>query len=158
MGLKSQANLTHQGVAMMSNSSLKAIFLALCLLGLSGSALAQIDRLPTTQPGPHAAQVIGAPGYPTQNLFEVNFIAINGRNVSPREVLWLEPGTYELQVSIFADFARSRPTNLRRRQPAGYNTIELELEAGKQYHILARYHRTGEDAGNYSVILHRVEE
>jgi hypothetical protein len=86
------------------------------------------------------------------------FIAINGRQINPREALWLEPGTYELTVSILADFGSSGPTGLRRRQAPGYNTIEVELEAGKQYFILARYHRGGEDAGQYSVILHRVQE
>lgn len=127
-------------------------------IALSGSAFGQFDRLPTTKPGPHAATVVGAPSARARDLYEVRFVAINGREINPREALWLEPGTYELTVSILVDFGSSAPTGLRRRQAPGYNTIELELEAGKQYYILARYHRSGEDYGQYSVILHRVDE
>ncbi len=127
-------------------------------VALSGSAFGQFERLPTTSPGPHAATVFGTPSYKAQDLYEVRFTAINGRQISPREALWLEPGTYELTVSIRADLGTTGPTALRRHQAPGYDTIELELEAGKQYHVLARYHRSGEDAGQFSVILHRVEE
>lgn len=142
----------------MTIPTLKYSLLALLLLGFTSPLLAQFEPLPTTSPGPHAAQVVGAPGHPIQDLFEVEFLSINGRNIGRRTDLWLEPGTYELQVAINADFTRgSRPT-VTRRQAAGYNTIELELEAGKRYRVLARFHRSGEQAGGYSIILHRVDE
>jgi hypothetical protein len=137
---------------------LHILFSLALLLALCGSATAQFDRPPFAQPGPNAATVVGAPGAKARDLYEVRFIAIDGQQINPREAIWLEPGTYELTVSIRADFGSSAPTGLRRRQAPGYNTIEVELEAGKQYFILARYHRSGEDAGQYSVILHRVQE
>ena len=132
--------------------------LLIVMVALSGSAFGQFDRLPTTKPGPNAAMVTGVPGYKAQDLYEVRFIAINGREINARQVLWLEPGTYEMTVSILADLGSGGSAALRRRQAPGFNTIELELEAGKQYYILARYHRRGEDAGQYSVILHRIDE
>lgn len=128
------------------------------MLAMSSAVAAQFERLPTTSPGPDAAVVVGTPGARASDLFEVRFTAINGRQISPREALWLEPGTYELTVSIIADFRASAPLSLRRRQSTTQNTIELELEAGKTYHVLGRFLRAGENAGNYSVILHRVEE
>lgn len=133
-------------------------FTLIVVVALSDIAFGQLERLPTTNPGPHAAMVVGSPSARARDLYEVRFVAINGREINPREALWLEPGTYELTVAILADFGSSAPTGLRRRQAPGYNTIELELEAGKQYYILARYHRSGEDYGQYSVILHRVDE
>lgn len=147
----------------LSTTFARSLWLALAMTLLSGAALAQFERLPTTRPGPNAAQVYGSPGQPAQELFEVKFIGINGRNINARDVLWLEPGNYELKVLIEASFARSSPGpgpsfGARRRQPEGYNIIEVELEAGKRYQILARFNRTPDELGrNYSVILHKVD-
>lgn len=121
-------------------------------------APAHAQMLPTTQPGPHAAQISGVLDKAGQEIFGVRFIEINGRNITPRSVIWLEPGSYTLKVLIDAAHFR-RPPQFRghrehRRDP-GYNEIELELEAGKTYEIRARYDRDNRDAP-YSVILYRI--
>ncbi len=118
---------------------------------------AQADRVKTVKPGPEAAQIVGSPGFPTKDLFAVTFVEINGQNISPRDVMWLEPGTYRITVLIEA--AQTRPQQVRRRprDEPGYNIIELELEAGKIYHIRGRFHRDDPEQA-YSVILHKVEE
>lgn len=130
--------------------------LTVLLAGLLPLA-AQADRVKTVKPGPEAAQIVGSPGFPTRDLFAVTFVEINGQNISPRDVMWLEPGTYRITVLIEA--RQTRPPQIRRRSDdePGYNVIELELEAGKTYHIRGRYHRDNPEQA-YSVILHRVDE
>jgi hypothetical protein len=120
--------------------------------------VAEADRVKTVQPGPEAARIVGSPGAPPKDLFAVKFIEINGQNIPPRDVMWLEPGTYRITVLIEAAITRPRQYRSFGDEP-GYNIIELELEAGKTYHIRGRYHRNDPDKqGPYSVILHKVEE
>jgi hypothetical protein len=147
-----------QGASVMNIRHLHILLGLVAVVVLSGTAFGQFERLPTTKPGPDAATVIGSPGERARDLYEVRFVAIDGRQINPRQTLWLEPGTYELTVSIRADFAGGSPAAPRRRSTPGYNTIELELEPGKKYYVLARYNRSGEDRGAYSVILHRITE
>jgi len=129
--------------------------MTLLLAGLLPLA-AQADRVKTARPGPESAQILGTPGMPPQDIFEVKFIEINGQNISPRNVMWLEPGTYRIMVQI--DAALTRPRQYRRPvDEPGYNVIELELEAGKRYHIRGRFHRDDPDRP-YSVILYQVED
>ncbi len=122
------------------------------LLPLSAAA----ERLPTTSPGADAARIIGSPGYAGRDLFEVNFLAINGRNIPPRHIIWLEPGTYQITVQIDAAHVMPPQRRLPQRAP-GHNVIELELEAGKSYRILARYNRDEPDQ-DFTVILYSVDE
>lgn len=117
------------------------------------------QRIPTVNPGPEAAQITGSPGRANLDVFPVKFAAVNGRNISPRDVMWLEPGTYTLTVLIRADFTRAPALRFRslRSRADQHTTIELELEAGKNYHIRARYNRDNRE-NPYSVILYRVDE
>ena len=133
------------------------IFALTAVLAGALSPTAQADRVKTVMPGPEAAQIVGSPGFPTKDLFSVTFVEINGQNISPRDVMWLEPGTYRITVAIDAEQTRPQQIRRRPRDEPGYNIIELELEAGKIYHIRGRFHRDDPDRA-YSVILHRVEE
>lgn len=132
------------------------VFVAL-LLVLSLDALA---RVPTATPRPDAARLSGSPGKAVADLFEVRFIEINGERIQAREFIWLEPGSYTVKVTILADTTQPALRGASATQdhgPEGYNTIDLELEAGKTYHIRGRFNREKPDAP-YSVILHRVDE
>jgi hypothetical protein len=132
-----------------------AMLIGLCLLWQPAAG----QLLPTARPGPDAAQVTGSPGFPGQGIFSVRFVEINGRNIQPREVIWLEPGSYQFKVTIKAWHTRSSPRRRARtaRDRTDYNVIELELEAGKNYHVRARYNP--ENPGEpYSVILYRVDD
>lgn len=115
--------------------------------------------VPTTRPGPHAAQISGHPGFPVRELFAVRFVNINGVNIRPRETIWLEPGSYTLKVQIDADHVfRPRPARgPTRSAERGYNEIELELVAGKTYEIRALHDPTNRRAP-FSVVLHQVRE
>jgi len=116
------------------------------------------DDFETVSPGPDAAQISGKPGIPVQDLYAVNFIEINGQNIIPRSVLWLEPGSYTIKVQILATYARPPASRAKRRDDyPDHNVIELELEAGKTYEIRGRFNR-GSEGPQYSVILHRVDE
>lgn len=123
--------------------------------------------LPTTHPGPHAAQVKGAPGRITQDIYPVRIVEINGRNIQPRDVIWLEPGRYEMRVQVEipngpstrrhpGDTLRWRNADAETRREA--LTIELDLEAGKTYEIRARYNRRETEGFAWSTVLWRVEE
>lgn len=137
------------------------------LLGLALAMPVDAQRLPTTSPGPNAAQVNGAPGSVLEDMLPVRIVEVNGRNISPREVIWLEPGRYEFRVQIVVpgglNFRRS-PTDNLRWQRANYQTrrqamtIELDLEAGKTYQIRVRYNREETEAFPWSTVLWRVEE
>lgn len=143
----------------MRNTRLLAVFsiLLVALLPAAGHA----DGFKTASPGPDAAQISGIPGLPGQDIFEVNFIEINGQNIVPRNTIWLEPGTYTIKVQILAEFRRppAYRANSLRDHP-GHNVIELELEAGKAYQIRGRFNREGDegDGAPFSVVLHRVDE
>lgn len=128
---------------------------ALALLVAAGANPAR--ALPLTQPGPDAAQLVGFPGYPANELYEVTFIMIDGRNiVGDRDVLWIEPGRYEVTVR---SKVRRPPgmswRNPRSRRDTDYNTVELVVEAGKTYQILQKYVDDREPT-RYITVLHRV--
>lgn len=133
-----------------------AAFALSALIALAATMPALADSLPTTKPGPDAAHITGAPGLRNQDIFEVRFVELNGTNIQPRENLWLEPGSYRIRVLIVADHTRPPMQRLGRQDEPDYNVIELELEAGKTYHIRGRYNRDNPDQP-YSVILHKVE-
>jgi hypothetical protein len=130
------------------------------VLALVAPLAAWADDVRTTTPGPHAAQITGSPGFPNQDIFEVRFVEINGNNIVPREFIWLEPGTYSIRVAINAKHTRPPQRRLGPpREELEYNVIYLELEAGKTYHIRARYNRDERNLRDqpYSVILYKVE-
>jgi hypothetical protein len=137
----------------------RTVFLASLLLAGLLPLTATAQQVPTVRPGPDAAQIVGSPGFPNRDLFSVVFLEINGVNLAqPRDVMWLEPGTYQIRVRINA--LHTRPHTLvgrSSRDEPGHNVIELELEAGKQYYILGRFNREDRETP-YSVILHQVKE
>ena len=138
------------------NRRLTAIVLA-AMLALVAPLSAGAGNVPTTTPGPHAAHITGSPPLRNQDIFEVRFIEINGNNIPPREFMWLEPGTYRIRVAIVASHLRPPQRRLGPpREDPEHNVIELELEAGKTYHIRGRYNRDNPDVP-FSVILHKVE-
>ncbi len=117
------------------------------------------SSLPTTQPGPDAAQVSGTLGQTIQDLYGVRFVGIDGRNIQPRETLWLKPGRYELTVVIDAAFTRPPVPGIRQsRTQRGANTIEVELEAGKKYDIRGFFNRDKPVEEAFSVVVWRVSE
>lgn len=147
----------------------RVAFAAVLALGmLSVGSVAQADRLPTTRPGPDAAVIAGSPARLTEDIFSVIFVGIDGRNMQPRDIMWLEPGRYELRVVVNAGASRMgnirRPARDRRHSA---HVIEVELEAGKRYHIRARQNRGGTDAPEpdgcverdcYNLIVWKIEE
>ncbi|MGY6587804.1 MAG: hypothetical protein ACXIUB_05880 [Wenzhouxiangella sp.] len=147
----------------IKNTRLPLRYLASCLMliGLLAAASnVQAQRLPTTSPGPDAAVIVGTPGKTTQDLFSVRFVGIDGRNIQAREIMWLEPGRYELRVLVNANFSRMGPQRrLSRHSRQADRTIEVEIEAGKRYHIRARYNREERSSNDpYNIIVWKVEE
>lgn len=138
-------------------------------LALSAQSSAEPDpNARTVMPSADAAQVSGLLGRPNQELFGVRFVGLNGRNIPPRDSMWLAPGVYTLTVTIDASHVRrpptwgqSRPRNrIReddRNQELRDNQIQVEVEAGKTYEIRARYNPDNEDSP-YSLVVHRIRD
>ncbi|HMB39323.1 MAG TPA: hypothetical protein VKO85_09595 [Wenzhouxiangellaceae bacterium] len=122
------------------------------------NALAQDDdALPFAKPGENSATIVGAVGRPAQYIYPVDFIAIDGRNIHPREAIWLEPGEYELTVRAFITNPPGLRSNMRSRGSEGYNRITVVVEAGKEYSIGMKYDRA-KPAGSPKAVLYRVKE
>lgn len=129
----------------------------ICLIALISLSMSSW-AVETVNPGPNAAQINGAPGSPGRDIFEVRFTEINGDTIAPRDVLWLAPGTYRIEVLIDERFT-SAPRRVYRQpnRSDDYVTFELELEAGKRYDIRGRYNRNDRD-NPYDVIVDRISD
>ncbi|MEM1079983.1 MAG: hypothetical protein AAGH65_00225 [Pseudomonadota bacterium] len=131
----------------------------LLILMISATSLSWAS--PLTRPGEDAAQLIGQPGNPSEELYRVQFIGIDDRNITGnRDVLWIKPGRYTITVRMIVD--RPPGSNAQRRSRAAdndteYNKIEIVAEAGKIYHILGQYDDEREGA-SYRTILYRVSD
>lgn len=128
------------------------------LAALMAAPLAARERILFTNPGSDAARLVGQPGDPSKDIFEVRFVAVNGINIpgGGREVLWLEPGSYEITVAGIARDPMARRFT-RGRHDAGSNVIEVVVEAGKTYHIGMKYDRSVKRSP-YSTVLYRISD
>src|SRR5699024_9856594 len=85
-----------------------------------------------------AAKVVGTVGRQAAYIYPVEFIRVDDDNIGEREVMWLEPGRYEISVRAGV-INPPRLTRSGARLGDNANRIELELEAGKVYHVGLRY-------------------
>jgi hypothetical protein len=165
------------------NTIIRPLLASLCLLvAMKVSAQSGLDIDPdarTVRPGAEAAQVSGVLGRPGRELFGVRFVGLNGRNIPPRDTLWLAPGSYLLTTVVDASHVR-RPPHWGRSRPRNSiaeqeqfderlnmgetpemvlpdNQILVELEAGKTYEIRARYNDADPDSP-YTLVVHRIIE
>lgn len=115
------------------------------------------DALPFAKPGEGSAMIVGAIGRPAQFIYPVDFIAIDGKNIHPREVIWLEPGEYELTVRAFITNPPGLRSNTRFRGSEGHNRITVVVEAGKEYSIGVKYDNS-EPTRPFNTVLYRVED
>ncbi|QOC21675.1 hypothetical protein IC757_11560 [Wenzhouxiangella sp. AB-CW3] len=120
---------------------------------IPGAALA--ERPSFVSPGADAAMIHGGSGE-ARDIYAIEFIAIDGQRIEPRDALWLEPGEYELEVRI-SGRPLPRTLTLRSRGEDGFNRITVELEAGKRYDIRA-HHDRHDTRRPYTVILHNVTD
>lgn len=141
------------------NAMNRSILMTTAILAGLLLAAAPVRALPLSQPGPDAAQLVGSPGFPGSDLYEVSFIAIDGQTiVGDRDWLWIEPGTYEITVRMKVRDPQGLGFRRPERRPTeGYNKIEITAEAGMTYHILGRYDDSNRPA-SYSTFLYREFE
>lgn len=136
----------------MFSSLLAALFLA-----AGFPVLAQDDALPFAKPGEDSAMIVGAIGKRAQYIYPVEFIEIDGKNIHPREVMWLEPGEYELTVRAFITNPPGLRSGVRSRSNEDNNRITVMVEAGKEYSIGVKYDAS-RPASPYNTVVYRVEE
>ena len=122
------------------------------LIGATGLAFAGKDYFASPQE-PHGV-VTGIVELPAKELWAVNITEINGERTPREQGVWLKPGTYTVKAKasgrtpIFAqsrgEFSRVGGVDRRRTTAVGGDTrtrdrddfaIEIEVEAGKTYHI-----------------------
>lgn len=144
-------------------TSIRSSFVSMALVLLAGIALGVAAMSATARAeGPDEnepedrAMLVGSPGFPNRDLFAVEFFAVDGKNMPPRDVIWLEPGTHVITVRVPEQFTES-VINQRRQKWTDYVDIELELEAGKIYDIRGRYNRTDRD-NPYDLVIDRVRD
>lgn len=113
---------------------------------------------PFANPGEESGSIVGAPAQPARDIHPVKVVAIDGEQIAPREVFWLEPGKYTLTVS--AQIINPRGLSAMRgrvREDDDINKIDVVIEAGKTYYIGAHY--TGKDRrAPYNTVVYRVED
>lgn len=142
-------------------SIMTAAVLGAGLLAAAASpVLAQVSEPPIaySSPGADSAMIIGRPGREAQNMYPVEIIAVNDRDVvGQRQVIWLEPGKYTVTVRALIRNPPGTTYRSRGQRNDGYNEIDLVVEAGKTYHILAQYDPTRRDSP-YNTVLYRVAD
>lgn len=111
---------------------------------------------PFARPGPDAAAIFGEVGQPQNDVHPVTVVAINGREIVPRDTFWVEPGHYTFKVRPALVNPRGlRAMRGRTRQASGLNTIEVDVEAGNTYYLGAR--TAGSDRSRpYTVEVYRI--
>ncbi|MBY6203970.1 hypothetical protein [Halomonas denitrificans] len=131
---------------------------AVLIAGLAaGSTSAPaVDEEPSANRDRGRAMLSGRPGYANRDLFAVEFFAIDGRNISPRSILWVEPGLRTITVRVPEQLTESL-INQRRQKWPDYVDIELELEPEHAYEIRGRYNRTDRD-NPYEIVVDRVQD
>lgn len=102
------------------------------------------------------AMLSGTPGFRNRDLFEVEFVAIDGRNISPREILWVEPGRRTVTVRVPERFTESL-INQRRQKWPQWVDLELDLLPDHGYEIRGRFNRT-DRANPYDIVIDRVQD
>jgi len=135
----------------------KPLFMVFLLL--LSAVFGELQASPLTSAGDDAAQIVGSPGYQVKNLYRVGFVEIDGENiVGARNRMWLKPGRYTLTVQMFIEDPPGGTRTLLRSKirDSGYNKIDLVVEAGKRYHVLAQYD-SQRDGVPFRTVLHQVE-
>ena len=135
----------------------RTILAAFIATAAASTAQAQDDELPFAKPGKDSAMIVGALGRPAQYIYPVEFIEIDGKNIHPREVMWLEPGEYELAVRAFITNPPGLRSGTRFRESEGHNRITVVVEAGKEYSIGVKYDNR-EPTRPFNTVLYRVED
>lgn len=119
-----------------------SVALLASLLILSGQAFAggSVSDFTTSPREPHG-KVSGDLGQPTRDIYPVRIVRLNGHNIPAggREMLWLTPGEYELQLSVTARMLRAAPGNLRPRRDERMQPLQLTVEEGASYRIGAMH-------------------
>lgn len=132
--------------------------LALAGLAAAGAARAEFaaDFYADTDE-PHGTVVSWARGA-ANDIHAARVYSINGHNVpGERRALFLKPGEYELKFRIIGrDKLPTARSVINRREPEGYNTLTLNVEAGKRYYVGAKLNRKTTDYP-WSIVLWKVE-
>jgi hypothetical protein len=132
---------------------------ATLLFATAGGVQAQDDerqRIPFASPGDDSAMIVGTIGRPAQFIYPVEFIAVNGRNIAPRDAIWPEPGEHELTVRGFVTNPPGLRSAGRFRSEDGSNRIDVVVEAGNEYWVGMKYDRK-RSTDPYRTVLYRVE-
>lgn len=141
---------------MRNRNTFTALIAGLILALMAAPATAKI---PFANPGDDAGMIVGTQGERARDIYPVRFVAIDGKNIVSRDVIWLEPGKYTLTVSSVITNPRGLSSRARNQvlEDDDINEIEVVVEAGKSYHIGVHY--DGRSSRRpYSTVVYRVED
>lgn len=150
-------NATRPSIRRLPTLILAAFMAMAATAAATSPAHAQDDELPFAKPGEDSAMIVGALGRPAQYIYPVEFIEIDGKNIHPREVMWLEPGEYELTVRAFITNPPGLRSGTRFRESEGHNRITVVVEAGKEYSIGVKYDNSA-PTRPFNTVLYRIED
>lgn len=157
MSIVSIVSIGRSGIIPAAPGIATVIAVVLISAAATFNANAQDNELPFAKPGQDSAMIVGAVGRRAQYIYPVDFIAIDGKNIHPREVMWLEPGEYELTVRAFITNPPGLRSGTRFRESEGHNVITVVVEAGKEYSIGVKYD-SSRPTRPFNTVLYRVEE
>lgn len=123
---------------------------------LTGFTLAALCQLAIAANGELAeARVFGGPPNLAQYVYEVELTAVNGEYIGPRSMLTLEPGDYTLTARVPAQVTEAAVGQRMRRVDEEVD-FDITLEAGKDYRVRAKWHRT-DFKKPYELIIEEAE-
>ncbi|GEM_PF-3845714 len=108
------------------------IFLAAIVIGCAPSSEITADE--------RQAVLTSTKAFAGDDQFNVEFTAIDGRNIAPRDYLALDPGTYRLTARVPATFTSDqlyRPGNL----DDDFVQFDIQLSAGDRFDIYGQWNR-----------------
>ena len=93
-----------------------------------------------------------------QDIFAVEFKRVDDQEFpGSRPIMYLTPGEHEIMAVVVATNLTSMDLGPRRLKREGDQTLTVEIEAGKTYHIGAKINRKGGDAPPWSLVLWKVD-
>lgn len=105
-------------------------------------------------PAPAKARVLGYPPNQVQDLFQIQFTAIDGEDIVPRKRLNLDPGTYTLTARIPAEYTEAKVGQSKRKWTEDVD-FELTLEEGHVYRVRGKWNRSDLETP-YELVIEEV--
>lgn len=103
-------------------------------------ALLLIAPLAAATDAPQRSRLVNGPAVPSQDIFTVEFVRIDGERIQPRQMLTLDPGQYTLTVRIPAHYTQPAHGQRLARRDLDVE-VEIDVAEGQDYRIRGQWNR-----------------